>query len=488
MLGFFKDDTEYFPKPIGKLSKSFIFPPFSVLNARDGVWQARKNTWKGLGIESEIGRDGAVYNTTDWVKEKGIVGNCQTGGIATGTSIFDPVLTELMYEWFCMPKGQIVDPFAGGSVRGIVASFLGFKYWGCDLRQEQIHANNKQAFDILLNGKTMPVRISGKMLRQAFHGCTKDFIENVCQGRCCESAKGIKVIVHPYEEDKIRKLGCKIKDGYIIPDEREKCPFKGDNGLCKIHENKPLGCKASPFTFNDHGLLIVRNRYRLLKCFKHDGAKPAYVSFRWSLEQIFGKNQTKMICDAAENGVDNITAKMDMKIAQILLDNHVSRNASTSNLNLNLPKWVCGDTLKEIKSAPNADFIFSCPPYGNLEKYSDDPKDLSNMEYGKFLRFYRKIIIRTCAKLKNDRFACFVVGDFRDKSGNMNSFVYDTIKIFNECGLHKYNEFILTTSVGSAPIRANKQFIKSRKACKVHQNVLVFVKGDINNAVKSINQ
>ena len=487
MLGFFRDDTTYFSKKRGKLSKSFIFPPFSVLNARDGVWQDRKNNWKDLGIESEIGRDGAVYNTTDWVKDKGMVGLSSTGGIATGTSIFDPVLTELMYQWFCIPNGQIVDPFAGGSVRGIVASFLGFKYWGCDLSQEQITANNKQAVGILLDGK-IKVRISGRMLRQKFHGCTNDFIENVCQGRCCESASGIKVIVHPYEMSKIKKLGCEIKDGYIVPDERNKCPFKEDSGFCRIHEDKPFGCKASPFTFNDHGLLIVRNRYRLLKCFKHDGSEPAYDTFKWSLEQIFGKRETEKICVAAKNGADKITANMDKKIAKILSDNHTNRNDSKLDLNLNLPKWICGDTFNEIKTAPDADFIFSCPPYGNLEKYSDDPKDLSNMDYDKFLRFYRKIIVRTCAKLKNDRFACFVVGDFRDKSGNMNHFVDDTAKIFEDCGLNKYNELILTTSVGSAPIRANKQFLKSRKICKVHQNVLVFVKGDVNKAAESINQ
>lgn len=42
------------------------------------------------------------------------------GGAPSGTSIFDPVLCELAYRWFSPVGGLILDPFAGGSVRGIV--------------------------------------------------------------------------------------------------------------------------------------------------------------------------------------------------------------------------------------------------------------------------------------------------------------------------------------------------------------------------------
>jgi hypothetical protein len=44
---------------------------------------------------------------------------------ANGTSVFDPVLCELALRWFAPRGGSILDPFAGGSVRGIVASALG---------------------------------------------------------------------------------------------------------------------------------------------------------------------------------------------------------------------------------------------------------------------------------------------------------------------------------------------------------------------------
>ena len=286
------------PPSRGILADRFIIPPFSVLSARDGAWQDRKRRWLSFGIEGDIepkGRDeGLTHNTKNWFEEHG-----KTGGSNT-TSIFDPVICELAYRWFCPPQGQIIDPFAGGSVRGIVADILGYGYWGCDLRQEQIDANRAQA-------------------------------AKICEG---------------------------------------------------------VG-----------------------------------------------------------------------------------------------PSWVCGDSIEKMESAPMADFLFSCPPYGDLERYSDDPRDISTMDYHAFMGAYRRIILRSCERLRNDRFACFVVGDFRNpKTGAYRNFVSDTIESFRQCGLELYNEAILVTSVGSLPIRVDKQFRSSRKLGKTHQNVLIFVKGDAKAA------
>ena len=71
------------------------------------------------------------------------------GAQQSGTSIFDPVLCELAYTWFTAPGAHVLDPFAGGSVRGIVAAYLGRRYTGIDLRPEQIEANEAQARAIL---------------------------------------------------------------------------------------------------------------------------------------------------------------------------------------------------------------------------------------------------------------------------------------------------------------------------------------------------
>lgn len=296
------------PKAAGPIAERFLIPPFTILDAKQGDWQERKRAWQSMGIRGEVGRDASSCNTTEWIKGKGLSGGCQnipgTTEEWTGTSIFDPVVCELAYRWFSPEDGQIVDPFAGGSVRGIVAGALGRKYWGCDLRQEQVDANELQAHSI---------------------------------------------------------------DPQVIPE------------------------------------------------------------------------------------------------------------------------WVCGDSMETLPDAPLADMVFSCPPYGDLEVYSDNPNDLSNMEWHTFVAAYKRIIMRSIERMKPDSFACFVVGDFRDKKGHYRNFVSTTIEAFEDCGARLYNEAILATSVGSAAMRVTKQFNSGRKMAKTHQNVLVFVKGDWKKAATKCN-
>lgn len=296
----------------GSLAERFLIPPFSVLNAREGWWQERKRGWLALGIKSEVGRGDALvgyseackkgyaksYNTNGTLTE--MMGG-KAGALDTGTSIFDPVVCELVYSWFCPMGGVILDPFAGGSVRGIVASKLGRQYIGHELRAEQVAANQQQAAEI-----------------------------------------------------------C------------------GDP----------------------------------------------------------------------------------------------------------MPAWICGDSRNIDKTCSDvkADLVFSCPPYADLEVYSDDPNDLSTLDYADFKKAYFEIIKKTCNQLKPDSFACFVIGEVRDKKGNYYNFVGDTIQAFLDAGLQYYNEAILVTAVGSLPIRVGKQFEIGRKLGKTHQNILVFLKGDAKKA------
>ena len=145
--------------------------------------------------------------------------------------------------------------------------------------------------------------------------------------------------------------------------------------------------------------------------------------------------------------------------------------------------------MDELPDAPAADFVFSCPPYGDLERYSDDPRDLSTMDYHAFAAAYARIILRACQRLKPNRFAVFVVGDFRNpKTGLYRGFPADTARAFTSAGLGLYNEIILITAVGSLPIRIRRQFDAGRKVGKTHQNVLVFVKGDAKAASKHIQE
>lgn len=144
------------------------------------------------------------------------------------------------------------------------------------------------------------------------------------------------------------------------------------------------------------------------------------------------------------------------------------------------PVWIAGDSrnIKTLCGDVSADLVFSCPPYADLERYSDDPNDLSTLDYPAFMEAYRAIIAACCAMLKPNRFACFVVGDIRDKKGFYRGFVSDTARAFEDAGMRLYNEAILVTAVGSLPIRVGKQFSGGRKLGKTHQNVLVFYNGD----------
>ena len=243
----------------------------------------------------------ATINTNDWallnMPEKLVKEDNQSG-----TSIFDPVLCEICYKWFCTEGGTIIDPFAGGSVRGIVAAYLGYTYLGIDLRAEQIEANRQQAATILAGREITPVWVTGNSRN----------IDKHCDG--------------------------------------------------------------------------VR-----------------------------------------------------------------------------------------------ADLVFSCPPYFDLEVYSDNDEDLSTLEWAEFQAQYAEIIAKSVALLNPDSFAVFVVGDIRDKKGYYRKFPAITVECFERAGMMLYNDIVLINVAGSLPLRVGKQFSGGRKVGKMHQNVLVFYKGDPKN-------
>lgn len=181
----------------------------------------------------------------------------------------------------------------------------------------------------------------------------------------------------------------------------------------------------------------------------------------------------------AGNSVSGIiAAKLGRKYTGIELRNELcdTNNKNAANLKLDA-EWICGDSEKELERITEYDFIFSCPPYGDLEVYSKDELDLSTMSYETFLVKYEKIILLASKKLLNNRFAAVLVGDFRCKNGYLRNFVSHTITAFEKAGLKLYNEMILINVAGSLPNRAAFPFVKTRKIGKQHQNFLVFVKG-----------
>ncbi len=99
----------------GSLTETFIVPPFSVLDTRQGYWQDRKRQWRDFGIQSEKGRSDNLTCASDLPNylDNG------TKGIAVQTSVFDPVLAEIMYKWFC--------PSGGGDIR-LFCWWVGARY------------------------------------------------------------------------------------------------------------------------------------------------------------------------------------------------------------------------------------------------------------------------------------------------------------------------------------------------------------------------
>lgn len=131
------------------------------------------------------------------------------------------------------------------------------------------------------------------------------------------------------------------------------------------------------------------------------------------------------------------------------------------------------------------DLFFSCPPYFDLEVYSDLENDASNQKnYADFYAILDTAFKEAAVCLKPDRFAVVVCGDVRNKkTGEYYDFPGDIKNTFKQAGLKFYNEIILINSYGTAGIRA-EQNMRSRKVTKVHQNILVFYKGD-TKAIKN---
>ncbi len=144
-------------------------------------------------------------------------------------------------------------------------------------------------------------------------------------------------------------------------------------------------------------------------------------------------------------------------------------------------RCICDDGRNVKKHIPenSQDFFFSCPPYYDLEVYSDLPNDASNQaSYAEFYSILDDAFTKSVDCLKPNRFAVIVASDIRNKKhGGYYDFIPDIKKTFVNAGCILYNEMILLNPVGSAAMRARKNFAQ-RKVTRIHQEILVFYKGD----------
>lgn len=124
------------------------------------------------------------------------------------------------------------------------------------------------------------------------------------------------------------------------------------------------------------------------------------------------------------------------------------------------------------------DFAFTCPPYYDLEVYSNLDEDLSNAkDYNTYLSMLENVIKNIYSCLKNNTFCVFVVGNFRNKKGELEHLNGDLIRIAKHIGFKLWDELIWQGASNVALTRCGK-FEKNRKSVRMHEYIIVLKKGD----------
>ncbi len=309
----------------GALADRFGIPPMTVIDTRRGEWQDRKRAWVDMIGDSREGRTAETFvavstNYSNWatVREIALGKNPSETEKETeekyqhiltpykgksGVSEFYPCLTEILVSWFSAKGAHIIDPWAGGIVRGAVASYLGRDYTGIDLSANQVETN------------------------------------------------------------------------------------------------------------------------------------------RTRIEEIGG----------------------------------LSGNI----------EYLVGDSRKVLTTLPTGKYgmVLGCPPYYGLEKYSDSPEDLSNMDTASFDDAMGEIFTELNRVLMDNAFAVFVVGSVRDpKTGGMRDMRALLYNIATSVGWKLSSDAVLVNNVGTTAMRVGRSFVGTRTLGRTHQDVLVFVKGNRKQA------
>ncbi|MDP6999063.1 MAG: hypothetical protein QF569_23500 [Candidatus Poribacteria bacterium] len=196
----------------------------------------------------------------------------------------------------------------------------------------------------------------------------------------------------------------------------------------------------------------------------------------------FGKKGFKVFdCFAGDTVFGYVSGKVGMDFTGIeLREEQVALNNERVKKDGLKARYINDDALNMDKHIKNnsMDMFFTCPPYADLEKYSDLKEDISNMDHDGFFEVYKKCLTNTYSKLKENRFAVVVVAEARGPHDSLISLVPKTVDIMVRAGYKFWNEIILVNCVGTLAMRSGGVMKKKRKVGRLHQNVLVFYKGD----------
>ena len=152
-------------------------------------------------------------------------------------------------------------------------------------------------------------------------------------------------------------------------------------------------------------------------------------------------------------------------------------NQRTKSMNCT---YICDDGRNVLNHLPQGsqDLFISCPPYFDLEVYSDLTNDASAQEsYEEFYDILDTALRNGIKALKDNRFGIIIIGDVRDTNGHYYDLPGDIIRTFRDEGMVLYNKAVLVEGAGTLPVRVGR-YMKNRKLGKQHQEVLIFYKGD----------
>lgn len=122
------------------------------------------------------------------------------------------------------------------------------------------------------------------------------------------------------------------------------------------------------------------------------------------------------------------------------------------------------------------DFSYSCPPYYNLEVYSDIDGDMSNVStYDEFLSMLKDSLAITYKGLKEGAMCVWVVGNLRRRDGSLIHFSGDTVKLGESVGFRLHDELIFWGASDIA-VQRSGQFVANRKSVRVHEYIIIFKK------------
>lgn len=423
------------PPPVS-LHDKFGMPPFSILDRRSGHWQDRKRKWLSLGIRSELGRDGGLIASED------------TGFVQGGL----PLEQRSDRALEATAKGQ--TDMAKRAQRLLEARQSGWRGKTADGRTLAVGAkwDEKGTPQRLIpgaggvGGAYDRSRPEGTLNRQS--GGKGSSLQRAMTDRP-NSHGGTSSAEGAAERRRLNDAGAH-RDQHLLNE------ITGQETLSGTSIFDPVLCELVYRWFTASGMRV--------------------------LDPFAGGSVRGIVAGLLERHY------MGIDLRGVQIEANKEQGQTIIRDDKWMPRWVPGDSLAVLDNAPpeSMDLVFSCPPYADLEVYSDDPRDISNMTYDEFTRVHAEIIRKACATLRQDRFAAWVISDVRDKRGHYRGLVHDTVRAFEAAGLHFYNEAVVLDPVGSAAVRSGRIFLGGRKLTRMHQLCLVFVKGDWKRATTAV--